>query len=127
LRLILYKRIANAINNEELDELRVEFIDRFGLLPDATKNLFRVTEIKLMAEQAGIQKIDVNDSGIRILFMANPNINPENLIKLIQSKPADYKFDGTDTLRISQQSEDNTDSATIITELINKLSIREAA
>ena len=127
LRLILYKRIANAKNNEELDELRVEFIDRFGLLPDALKNLFSVTEIKLMAEQTGIQKIDVNENGARILFMANPDINPENLIELIQSEPADYKFNGTDTLQIIKNIDDNTDRAAMITELIYKLSMKAAA
>merc|ERR1712185_473422 len=37
-RLILYKRIAGAKEQQELDALRVEVIDRFGLLPDALKN-----------------------------------------------------------------------------------------
>lgn len=128
LRLILYKRIANAKNNDELDELRVEFIDRFGLLPEVTKNLFRVTEVKLIAENMGIQKIDINDNGARILFTENPSINPAKLIELIQTQPSGYKFNGTDTLYISMpMDDDKTDRAAIVTEVINTLTLQEAA
>ena len=33
MRLSFYKRIAAAESKQELDELKVELIDRFGLLP----------------------------------------------------------------------------------------------
>ena len=49
-RLILYKRIANAADEDGLKELQVEMIDRFGLLPEPTKNLVRLTLLKLQAE-----------------------------------------------------------------------------
>ena len=45
-RLILYKRIAGASTEVELDDLRAEIIDRFGLLPDSVKNLFEITLLK---------------------------------------------------------------------------------
>src|SRR5690554_7678171 len=38
-RLILYKRIANAKSDEEIRDIQVEMIDRFGLLPDPVKYL----------------------------------------------------------------------------------------
>ncbi|MGD8430297.1 MAG: transcription-repair coupling factor, partial [Ectothiorhodospiraceae bacterium] len=44
-RLVLYKRIANASDRDQLRELQVEMIDRFGLLPEPAKNLFRLTEL----------------------------------------------------------------------------------
>ena len=78
--------------------------------------------------KTGIQKIDANDEGARILFTDNPNINPAKLIELIQSKPTDYKFNGTDTLHISKpMDEDNVVRASVITEVINALSLQEAA
>ena len=46
-RLTLYKRIASAADSAALRELQVEMIDRFGLLPDATKNLFAIAELRL--------------------------------------------------------------------------------
>ena len=57
-RLMLYKRISNAKTADDLRELQVEMIDRFGLLPEPTKNLFAVTDLKLSAEALGITKID---------------------------------------------------------------------
>ncbi|VXC01599.1 transcription-repair coupling factor [Pseudomonas sp. 8AS] len=93
-RLILYKRIANAADEEGLKELQVEMIDRFGLLPDPTKNLVRITLLKLQAEKLGIRKIDAGPQGGRIEFAATTCVDPLTLIKLIQSQPKRYKFEG---------------------------------
>lgn len=98
-RLVLYKRIANAQDEKELDELQVEFIDRFGLLPEATKNLFRITALKLRAKPLGIRKIDANSVGNRIEFIPNPPINPMRIIQLIQQEADKYKLDGPNRLR----------------------------
>lgn len=51
LRLVLYKKIADAKNQDELDALQVEMIDRFGLLPEPAKNLFKLATLKLKAQQ----------------------------------------------------------------------------
>jgi hypothetical protein len=52
-RLTLYKRIASAGNEAALRELQVELIDRFGLLPDYAKNLFRGAELRLQGGAVG--------------------------------------------------------------------------
>ena len=93
-RLILYKRIANAADEEGLKDLQVEMIDRFGLLPEPTKNLVRLTSLKLKAEQLGIKKVDAGPQGGRIEFAAETPVDPLTLIKLIQSQPKRYKFEG---------------------------------
>ncbi len=67
-RLILYKRIASATDEEGLKDLQVEMIDRFGLLPEPTKNLVRLTLLKLQAERLGIKKVDAGPQGGRIEF-----------------------------------------------------------
>ncbi len=93
-RLILYKRIASAADEDSLKELQVEMIDRFGLLPEPTKNLVRLTLLKLQAEQLGIKKLDAGPQGGRIEFAADTKVDPLVLIKLIQSQPKRYKFEG---------------------------------
>ncbi|MGB4072971.1 transcription-repair coupling factor [Pseudomonas sp.] len=93
-RLILYKRIANAADEDGLKELQVEMIDRFGLLPDPTKSLVRITLLKLQAEKLGIKKVDAGPQGGRIEFAADTCVDPLTLIKLIQSAPSRYKFEG---------------------------------
>ncbi|HEY9198309.1 MAG TPA: transcription-repair coupling factor [Gammaproteobacteria bacterium] len=104
-RLILYKRIASAADTEALRELQVEMIDRFGLLPQPVKDLFAVTELKLLALPMGIKKIDAGQNAGRILFHAEPSadanagVDPVRVIKLIQTQPKRYKLDGADKLR----------------------------
>jgi len=68
IRLIMYKRISATRDLEELQELQVEMIDRFGLLPRQLNLLFRQAQLKLKAELYGIRKIDANMKSGRIKF-----------------------------------------------------------
>jgi transcription-repair coupling factor (superfamily II helicase) len=99
-RLTLYKRIASARSEDELRDLQVEMIDRFGLLPDGTKQLFAVASLKLMATPLGIRKLDFGANGGRIVFREKPEVDPMVIIKLIQQLPRVYKLDGQDKLKI---------------------------
>jgi transcription-repair coupling factor (superfamily II helicase) len=105
-RLILYKRIASVKAAEDLDELQVEMIDRFGLLPDATKNLMQVTRLKLLAEQLGINKVEANKEFGRIEFGGNTSIDPLTIVKLVQTRPQTYRLDGATHLRFFATMED---------------------
>ncbi|MDM8347824.1 transcription-repair coupling factor [Pseudomonas sp. sp1636] len=98
-RLILYKRIASAADEDGLKELQVEMIDRFGLLPEPSKNLVRLTLLKLQAEKLGIKKVDAGPQGGRIEFAADTCVDPLTLIKLIQAQPNRYKFEGATLFR----------------------------
>lgn len=104
-RLILYKRISNARNGEHLRELQVEMIDRFGLLPQATKNLFRVTELKLKAEKLGVKKLDAGLQGGRIEFTRETPVDPFTIVNLVQSEPHRYRLTGSNQLRFDEKME----------------------
>ena len=125
-RLVLYKRIASAETPEDLHELQVEMIDRFGLLPEPVKTLFSVTELKQQAEKLGIRKIEANAGGGRIIFTPEPNINAEQLITLIQTQAQCYKFDGADKLRFIKQFETTEQKLEFINGLLEKLSMETA-
>lgn len=106
-RLIMYKRIASAQTPEQLRDLQVEMIDRFGLLPEPVKTLFRMTDLKLLATPIGVRKIEAGPKGGRILFNPEPRINIGKLIQLIQTQPSTYKLDGQDKLRFSKDMQDS--------------------
>ncbi len=93
-RLVLYKRISAAANADALRELQVELIDRFGLLPEPAAWLFKVTALKLQADQLGVRKLEAGSEGGRIRFRNTPSINPATLIRLIQSEPGSYRLQG---------------------------------
>ncbi|MEE8342384.1 MAG: transcription-repair coupling factor [Gammaproteobacteria bacterium] len=123
IRLTLYKRIAGAANEEELRDLQVEMIDRFGLLPPATRNLFRVTELKLRALPLGVRKIEASDHAGRIIFTAEPNVNLEHIIRLVQAEPDSYKLDGGEKLRFFGEMTDIDQRIKYVGEILRNLSI----
>ncbi len=126
-RLIMYKRIASARDADELRELKVEMIDRFGLLPEALRNLFDITELKLKATPLGIRKVDVGGQGGRIVFASQPQVDPESIVRLIQNDPATYRFDGTDKLRFSMELETGDARIGALGGLLDALTMRDAA
>ncbi|MDC5807134.1 transcription-repair coupling factor [Vibrio europaeus] len=93
-RLSMYKQIASVTSEDELGELKIELIDRFGLLPDATKNLLSVAKLKLQAAALKVKKIEAHDKGGFIEFYPDADINPMYLVKLLQSQPQKFAMDG---------------------------------
>ncbi|MCW9055437.1 MAG: helicase-related protein, partial [Gammaproteobacteria bacterium] len=126
-RLIMYKRLSGAESKEQLDELRVELIDRFGLLPEPAKNLFEITALKIATNDLGVKKIDASAQGARIVFEDNANIDPTKLIKLIQTQPDKYRFNGKDTFNIIGQMDDCAKRIRIIQSTLQQLTFEEAA
>jgi transcription-repair coupling factor (superfamily II helicase) len=84
-RLILYKRIASARDEQDLRDLREEVVDRFGSLPQPAVNLFRQSQLKLKARPLGIRKIDVGSTGGRIQFDAETAaVDPQRIVGLLK-------------------------------------------
>ena len=120
-RLIMYKRIASGKNETELKELQIEMIDRFGLLPEATKNLFRITSLKLLAEQLGIAKLDAGSHSGRLEFDSEPKVDPFTLVTLVQKQPKIYKLEGANQLRFSMDMDDTEKRFTAVESLLTEL------
>jgi transcription-repair coupling factor (superfamily II helicase) len=126
-RLTLYKRIAGARDDEALLDLQVEMIDRFGLLPESTRNLFAIASLKLRATALGIKKLDLGAMGGRITFRENPDLDPATIIRLIQTRPRIYRLDGQDKLRITLESPAPADRLRTAGELLDTLSVQSKA
>jgi transcription-repair coupling factor (superfamily II helicase) len=123
-RLVLYKRIANARNDDELRELQIEMIDRFGLLPEATKNLFAISALKNEAAKLGIAKIEAAASGGRVIFEAQPNIDPAAVIRLVQKEAATYKLDGPERLRFIAKLPNPAERVQFVEALLGRLAAK---
>lgn len=102
-RLSLYKRIASSHNEDDLTELKIEIIDRFGNLPEATKNMLQLTRIRRMANELGIRKIEVTDKGGFIEFRQQHQVDVSYLIGLINKDPKTWSLEGPTRLRFSQE------------------------
>lgn len=120
-RLTLYKRIANAQSDTDLKEMQVEMIDRFGLLPEQVKNLFKVTSLKLKLTPLGIVKLDAGPESGRLEFGSETNIDPFRLIQIVQTRPATYKLEGGQALRFSENMANIDQKLTVIERLLEDL------
>ncbi|QBS11399.1 transcription-repair coupling factor [Legionella geestiana] len=120
-RLVLYKQIASAPDTERLRALQVEMIDRFGLLPEAAKQLFRVTELKLLASKLGIKRIQAGGNAGKIEFGESANIDAAALIRLIQLHAKRYQLDGPTRLRFILDGDTPESRTAEITALLNAL------
>ncbi|MBL4782306.1 MAG: transcription-repair coupling factor [Porticoccaceae bacterium] len=98
-RLILYKRIGSSENALQLRELQVEMIDRFGLLPDPVKNLFRVTSLRHRAEQLGIVKLQAGAGGGTVEFGKETAVEPMTIVQLVQQQSDIFRLQGATQLR----------------------------
>ncbi|GGD55460.1 transcription-repair coupling factor [Lacimicrobium alkaliphilum] len=120
IRLSLYKKVANCKTKDDLDELRVELIDRFGLLPDAAKNLMMISELKQDAKNLGISKIEASAQGGFVEFEQDTPIDPGFIIQLLQSQPAIYKLDGPQKLRFNIKTEEHQQRVTLVQDMLNQ-------
>ncbi len=120
-RLTLYKRIASAKGEEELRNLQVEMIDRFGLLPEAVKNLFEVARIRQLAVAIGVDRIDFGPHGGRIEFLENARVNPQALVRMIGQQPDSFALDGPQRLRIHLEEDEGAERISLIASTLANL------
>ncbi len=120
-RLVLYKRIAAAADLEALDELQVEMIDRFGLLPEAAHNLIHTTALKLLVTPLGIRKIEANESGARLHIGADHHLDPLKIITLIQQQPQRVKLNGQEKIELIVETDSIEARRTEIEKLLQEL------
>ena len=106
LRLGLYKRIANMATEEDLEEIAVEMIDRFGPLPKEVENLLDIMKIKQQCLRAGVSKIDAGPKGIILSFHNNKFKNPDALLNYITKNPLKTKIRGDQKLVLLHQWKD---------------------
>lgn len=120
-RLIIYKRIANAKDKQQLRDLQIEMIDRFGLLPQPVKQLLLVTELKFMAAKLGVARINASAQQGKIEFSDQPNIDAGVLISLIQVHAKRYQMEGPHRLKFTLDSTTNEERIHEVNTLLVKL------
>ncbi|MFT6874745.1 MAG: transcription-repair coupling factor (superfamily II helicase) [Granulosicoccus sp.] len=126
-RLILYKRISHAVDYDALRDLKIELIDRFGLLPTQTDRLFDVMRLRHRCEQLGIERLELNPGGGRIIFDTDPKIDPMTLIQILQRHNDIYRFDGKQTLRIIKSFAESSEAQEFTDQLLDSLTPSKAA
>lgn len=99
-RLVLYKRLANATDDDALDALQEELIDRFGLLPAQGEALLACHRLRVAAKPLGILKIDASDAAVQLQFNPKAELDPMKLVQLLQ-RDKRCRMNGPDKLRLT--------------------------
>jgi len=120
-RLLFYKRISNTDQQEKLDNIRMELIDRFGIPPQPVKQLFAVHQLRLKAEHLGITKIDINTNGGYIEFSQDTPVQAMSIISMMQKHPTFFRMEGGQRLKVMVMLEDFQKRIQFINELLESL------
>ena len=67
-KLSLYRKLSKVEDMGGLERLMEEIVDRFGPLPTAAGNLFGLVEVRILAQDLGIQSLSVRKEGAAITF-----------------------------------------------------------
>lgn len=86
IRLSLYRRIGSLHTKDDINELHVELVDRFGPIPATVTNLLELVAIKQLCKQLNIEKIDAGDKGFALSFRQDHFAEPEALIGWITAQ-----------------------------------------
>jgi TRCF domain len=85
-RLIVYRRIASARHDEQLDRVLEEVRDRYGALPASVLNLAEYGRIRIKADRLRIETVDREASTVVIKFRETARVDPERLVHLVRRR-----------------------------------------
>lgn len=126
-RLTFYKRINNALTEAQLQDVQVELIDRFGLLPEPAKHLISCAEIRLRSQTLGIKKIEAHATGGKFEFMELPNIDPMTIIRMVQKHSGKYQLNGPTKFLFKGEFKDAHSRITMVNQILNEFEQKPGA
>jgi transcription-repair coupling factor (superfamily II helicase) len=91
-RLAFYKRLAGAVGDADIDELRAEIADRYGPLPEPALRLLDIVRIRVAARALGVEKVEAGEGRALITFAPSTPVEPTRLIAAVQASRGRLKF-----------------------------------
>ena len=119
-RLVLYKRLANCENPDELEAMEEELVDRFGKSPEPAQALLACHRLRLAAKVQGVVKIDASPERTTIQFVKEPPFDAGKLILMVQ-RDGRVRFAGPDRVRIERAAPTLPERVALVREFLGKL------
>src|SRR5438128_275591 len=91
-RLAFYKRLASAVSDAEVDDLRAELLDRFGPPPTEAEQLFDVVHLRVAARSLGVEKLEAGEGVALVTFAPGTPLDPRRLVRAIEGSRGRLKM-----------------------------------
>ncbi len=126
LRLKLYRQIASAEKDGELNRIKSEMLDRFGKLPEQVDHLFHVHTLKHLCERIGISKLTIGPKYGKLLFREDTAVSLAGLNLLVNEYEGRAKLNPTDSsLQLSHSLNSKDDRIRAAYRILNQLTPQE--
>jgi transcription-repair coupling factor (superfamily II helicase) len=102
LRLMFYRKLAAAIDEDEVEATASEMLDRFGNLPESVKNLVAIMRIKCQLRRLGVRSAVGGKNGVSLTFDPSTPVDTERLVESLRRYPAHYQITPEGKLVIRQ-------------------------
>ncbi len=91
-KLDIYKRIASIENEEEMDDMLEELIDRFGDVPKKVQQLLSIALLKSLAHSAYVVSVEQKGEVFKFTMYEKAKVHVERIPMLIEKFKGNLKF-----------------------------------
>ncbi|MGE3957875.1 MAG: transcription-repair coupling factor [Vicinamibacterales bacterium] len=85
-RLMLYRKVASARRDEDIDTILEEAVDRYGPLPTSVLNLADYGRIRVMADMLGVEALDREGRTVVLKFGLKSKVDPARMVALVRRR-----------------------------------------
>jgi transcription-repair coupling factor (superfamily II helicase) len=105
-RLIFYRRLASARSDQDLEEIREELRDRYGLFPSSLENLLLLMDLKLLLKRARVRRLSWERGKMVITFDTQSPVDPQRLVSAVAGGKGAREFTPDQRLKLRPASKD---------------------
>lgn len=121
LRLDLYRRLANMQSEEDDYRFEEELTDRFGPLPDETRNLLQLMVIKVWAKRLRLRAIYYNRGQYSYSFDASTPLSPKVVMEKVRAVPDRYRLTPDMKLVVKQETASDAEKLKIPRDFLKEM------
>jgi len=96
-RLEAYRRLATVERSDDVDDIRAEWVDRYGPLPEPAEALIFISRLRAECRRTGIREVSVSG---RIATVSPVSLRPSQAMRLVRLAPQCRHDDKTSVLTV---------------------------
>ena len=122
-KLDIYKRIASIENEEEMDDMLEELIDRFGDVPRKVQQILHIALLKALAHSVYVTAVEQKTDTIKIVMYEKAKVDPKKIPGLLKMYHGNLvlKAETTPYFLYQKKGKNKKEKSEDVLELVKKL------